>query len=103
MLKLIPRYPKQNLKVNAFIGNSENDVITQSYALIVQLLLCCAKVLCNLSVTLQNFIRILHLNLFHTRPVQELFEPAPPMPDNMIAYNQLSLPWLSGQKWMFFT
>ena len=59
------RFIKQNLKIKAFIGNSENAVLTQIYAaLIVYLLLCYLKFLCNLSITLQNCSRILQLTLF---------------------------------------
>gem|GEM_PF-2534066 len=76
--------PGQNLKIKAFIGNSENAVLSQIYAaLIVYLLLCYTKFLCNLNVALQHFMRILQLNLFRTCSLQELFEPPGPVPDNM--------------------
>lgn len=69
-------------------------MLTQIYAaLIVYLLLCYTKFLCNLSVTLQNFMRILQLNLFRTCTMQELFEPPGPVPDNMNVNNQLALAW----------
>jgi hypothetical protein len=91
-IEIFFRFIKQNLKIKAFIGNSENAVLTQIYAaLIVYLLLCYTKFLCNLSVTLQNFMRILQLNLFRTCSVQELFEPPGLMPDNLNVNNQLSL------------
>jgi putative transposase len=91
-IEIFFRWIKQNLKIKAFIGNSENAVLTQIYAaLIVYLLLCYTKFLCNLGVTLQNFMRILQLNLFRTCTVKELFEPAGPLPDNMNVNNQLSL------------
>ena len=93
-IEIFFRFIKQNLKIKAFIGNSENAVMTQIYAaLIVYLLLCYTKFLCNLSVTLQNFMRILQLNLFPTCALQELFEPPGPTPDNMNANNQLCLTW----------
>lgn len=93
-IEIFFRFIKQNLKIKAFIGNSENAVMSQIYAaLIVYLLLCYTKFLCNLSVTLQNFMRILQLNLFQTCALQELFEPPGPMPDNMNANNQLCLAW----------
>ena len=47
-------------------------------ALIVYLLLCYLKFLCNLSITLQSCIRILQLNLFRTCILQEV---APPRDD----------------------
>jgi hypothetical protein len=93
-IEIFFRWIKQNLKIKAFIGNSENAVLTQIYAaLILYLLLCYTKFLCNLGVTLQNFIRILQLNLFRTCSVQELFEPPGPAPDNMNVNNQLTLAW----------
>ena len=86
------RFSKQNLQIKAFIGNSENAVLTQIYAaLIVYLLLCYLKFLCNLSITLQNCIRILQLNLFRTCTVQELFGPPGIIPDNMCNPKQLTL------------
>ena len=88
------RWIKQNLKIKAFIGNSENAVMSQIYAaLIVYLLLCYTKFLCNLSVTLQNLRRILQLNLFRTCSVRKLLEPPGPVPDNMNVNNQLPLAW----------
>jgi len=91
-IEIFFRFIKQNLKIKAFIGNSENAVLSQIYAaLIVYLLLCYLKFVCNLSVTLQNCIRILQLNLFRTCTLQELFEPPEMIADNMCHPRQLSL------------
>jgi hypothetical protein len=93
-IEIFFRFIKQNLKIKAFIGNSENAVMSQIYAaLIVYLLLCYTKFLCNLNVALQHFLRILQLNLFRTCSLQELFEPPGPPPDNMNVNNQLCLAW----------
>jgi len=93
-IEIFFRWIKQNLKIKAFIGNSENAVMSQIYAaLIVYLLLCYTKFICNLSVTLQNFMRVLQLNLFRTCSLQELFDPPSPLPDNMNVNNQLTLAW----------
>jgi len=83
-IEIFFRFIKQNLQLKAFIGNSENAVMSQIYAaLIVYLLLCYTKFLCNLNVALQHFLRILQLNLFRTCSVQELFQPpAPVISDN---------------------
>jgi hypothetical protein len=82
------------LKIKAFIGNSENAVMSQIYAaLIAYLLLCYTKFICNLSVTLQNFVRVLQLNPFRTCSLQELFNPPAQMPDNINVNNQLTLAW----------
>ena len=91
-IEIFFRFIKQNLKIKAFIGNSENAVLTQIYAaLIVYLLLCYLKFMCNLSITLQNCIRILQLNLFRTCTVHELFEPPEMIADNMCHPKQLTL------------
>jgi putative transposase len=93
-IEIFFRFIKQNLKIKAFIGNSENAVMSQIYAaLIVYLLLCYTKFLCNLSVTLQNLMRVLQLNLFRTCPLPELFEPPGPAPNNMNLNSQLCLAW----------
>ena len=91
-IEIFFRFIKQNLKIKAFIGNSENAVLTQVYtALIVYLLLCYLKFLCNLSITLQSCIRILQLNLFRTCTLQELFEPPEMISDNRCHPKQLTL------------
>ena len=91
-IEIFFRVIKQNLRIKAFIGNSENAVLSQIYAaLIVYLLLCYLKFLCNLSVTSQNCNRILQLNLFRTCTLQELFEPPEMIADNMCHPKQLSL------------
>jgi Transposase DDE domain/Domain of unknown function (DUF4372) len=91
-IEIFFRFIKQNLKIKAFIGNSENAVLTQIYAaLIVYLLLCYLKFMCNLSITLQNCIRILQLNLFRTCTWHELFQPSETMTSNMCDSKQLTL------------
>jgi IS4 transposase len=93
-IEIFFRWIKQNLKIKAFIGNSENAVMSQIYAaLIVYLLLCYTKFLCNLNVALQHFMRVLQLNLFRTCSLQELFEPPGPLPNNMNVNNQLTIAW----------
>jgi hypothetical protein len=91
-IEIFFRFIKQNLKIKAFIGNSENAVLTQIYAaLIVYLLLCYLKFMCNLGITLQNCLRILQLNLFRTCTWQELFQPPETIADNMCHPKQLTL------------
>jgi IS4 transposase len=47
-IEIFFRFIKQNLKIKAYIGNSENALLTQIYAtLIFYLLLCYLKILCN--------------------------------------------------------
>jgi hypothetical protein len=91
-IEIFFRFIKQNLKIKAFIGNSENAVLTQIYAaLIVYLLLCYLKFVCHLSITLQNCIRILQLNLFRTCTLQELFDPPEQVADYICHSKQLTL------------
>lgn len=91
-IEIFFRFIKQNLKIKAFIGNSENAVLTQIYAaLIVYLLLCYLKFMCNLNITLQNCLRILQLNLFRTCTFKELLEPPPTSTDLINDSKQLTL------------
>jgi hypothetical protein len=74
-IEIFFRFIKQNLKIKASIGNSKNVVLTQIYtAIIAYRLLRDLKCTCNVSRTLQNCRRILHLNLFRASTEQELFK-----------------------------
>jgi hypothetical protein len=91
-IEIFFRFIKQNLKIKAFIGNSENAVLNQIYAaLLVYILLCYLKFMCNLSITLQNCSRILQLNLFRTCTWQELFHPPEKIAANICNSKQLTL------------
>ena len=89
-IEICLRFIKQNLRIKAVIGNSENAVRTQiDAALIAYLLLGYLKFVCNLSIILQNCLRIL-LNLFRTCTVQELLEPPEMIAGNMCNSKQLT-------------
>jgi putative transposase len=91
-IEIFFRWIKQNLRIKAFIGNSENAVLSQIFvALMVYLLLCYLKFLCNLGITLQNLMRLLQLNLFRTCTFKELFEPPPTTTDIISDSKQLTL------------
>jgi putative transposase len=91
-IEIFFRFIKQNLKVKAFLGNSENAVMTQLYvALIAYLLLCYLKFCCRLGVSLQRLLQVLELNLFVNRTVQELFKPPGGHVDKQRDLNQLTL------------
>lgn len=82
---------KQNLKIKAFVGNSENAVMTQIYvALITYLLLAYLKFLTKLGLTLTTLIRILQLNLFQRLTFEELFKLKPDRPKVQRNINQLN-------------
>lgn len=77
-IEIFFRWIKQNLKIKAFIGNSRNAVMTQIYvALIAYLLLYLLKYLSKVSVSLQNLLRVIQLNLFRKCSLRELFKPPP--------------------------
>ena len=91
-IEIFFRWIKQNLRIKAFIGNSENAVLSQIFvALMVYLLLCYLKFWCNLSITLQTLMRLLQLNLFRTCTFKELLEPPPAITDITNGSKQLTL------------
>ena len=91
-IEIFFRWIKQNLRIKAFIGNSENAVLSQIFAaLMVYLLLCYLKFLCNLGITLQNLMRLLQLNLFRTCTFKQLLEPPSTVTDITNESKQLTL------------
>ncbi len=93
-IEIFFRWIKKNLKIKAFIGNSQNAVMTQIYvAMIAYLLLSYLKFLSAIDVTLQNMIRILQLNLFRKCSFRELFEPPPDIATINNDSRQLKLAW----------
>ena len=78
-VELFFKWIKQNLKIKAFLGTSKNAVMTQIWvAMCVYLMLAYIKFLSKSALSLQQIIRLLQLNLFERRPLQELLEPGPP-------------------------
>ena len=91
-IEIFFRWIKQNLKIKAFIGNSRNAVMTQIYvALIAYLLLYLFKYLSKVSVSLQNLLRVIQLNLFRKCSLKELFKPSPIDTANNNVNKQLNL------------
>lgn len=88
-VELFFKWIKQNLKIKAFIGNSDNAVMTQvMIALCVYLILAYLKFQSGIAHSLQQISRLIHLNLFARRGLIELFKPPP---DHHIASPQLGL------------
>ena len=84
-VELFFKWIKQNLKIKAFLGTSENAVMTQIMAaLCVYLLLAYLKFKSKLGKSLQQIIRLLQLNLFARRSLFALLHPpdtnGPPPP-----------------------
>ena len=88
-VELFFKWIKQNLKIKAFIGNTDNAVMTQVWvALCVYLILAYLKFQGKISQSLQQMSRLIHLNLFAKRGLIELFKPPP---DREITSPQMAL------------
>ena len=76
-VELFFKWIKQNLKIKAFLGTTENAVMTQILsALCVYLLLAFLKFQSKISKSLQQIIRLLQLNLFTRRSLLTLLQPS---------------------------
>lgn len=77
-VELFFKWVKQNLKIKAFIGTTDNAVMTQvMVALCVYLILAYLKFQARIGQSLQQMSRLIHLNLFARRDLIELFKPPP--------------------------
>lgn len=77
-IELFFKWIKQNLKIKAFIGNTDNAVLTQVFvALCVYLLLAYIKFQGRIAQSLQQISRLIHLTLFSRRDLMALFHPPP--------------------------
>ena len=75
-VELFFKWIKQNLKIKAFLGNTENAVMTQIMsAMCVYLLLAFLKFQSKIDKSLQQIIRLLQLNLFTRRSLIDLLQP----------------------------
>jgi len=75
-VELFFKWIKQNLKIKAFLGNTENAVMTQIMsAMCVYLLLAFLKFQSKIDKSLQQIIRLLQLNLFTRRSLLDLLQP----------------------------
>ena len=69
---------KQNLKIKAFVGQSKNAILTQVWiAMITYLLLAFARYSAKTGWTVQRILRVIPLNLFERRSLQEILNPDP--------------------------
>jgi putative transposase len=75
-VELFFKWIKQNLKIKAFLGNTENAVMTQIMsAMCAYLLLAFLKFQSKIDKSLQQIIRLLQLNLFTRRSLLDLLQP----------------------------
>lgn len=81
-IELFFKWIKQNLKIKSFIGTSKNAVMTQIWiAMCIYLLLAFVKFANRLSLSLQQILQLMQLNLFSRRELMTLLEPPPNPPD----------------------
>ena len=72
---------KQSLSIRSFLGTSRNAVMTQIWvALIVYLLVAYARYAARSGWTVYRMLRVLRLNLFERKTLQEVLNPSPPDP-----------------------
>ena len=77
-VELFFKWVKQNLKIKAFVGNTDNAVMTQVFvALCIYLILAYLKFQSRIGQSLQQMCRLIHVNLFLRRDLIELFKPPP--------------------------
>jgi len=90
-VELFFKWVKQNLKIKSFIGTSKNAVMTQIWiSLCVYLLLAFIKFQSRLKKSMQQILRLLHLNLFEKRDLMALLR-GDPLRHEKAAINQMSL------------
>lgn len=70
------RLIKQNLRLKAFVGTSENAVMSQVYvAMIAYLIMAWLKFKSGIDFSLQQMFQLLQVNLFDRRNLESLFKP----------------------------
>lgn len=78
-VELFFKWIKQNLKIKSFLGTSKNAVMTQIWvALCVYLLLAYLKFCNQVTISMQQIIRLLAINLFAKRDLIQLIKLEPP-------------------------
>ena len=83
---------KQNLKIKAFVGTSNNAVLTQIWiAMITYLLLSFARHSAKAGWTVQRIMRVIQLNLFERKSLKDILMPDPPIPKKSEPQMRLAL------------
>jgi len=90
-VELFFKWIKQNLKIKSFVGTSRNAVMTQVWiAMCIYLLIAFIKFQSKLTKSMQQILRILHLNLFEKRDLMALLR-GDPLRDRSINIYQMAL------------
>lgn len=85
-VELFFKWIKQNLKIKSFVGTTKNAVLTQIWiAMCIYLLIAFIKFQSKLQKSMQQILRLLHLNLFEKRDLMALLrgEPVNDHPPNI--------------------
>ena len=89
-IELFFKWIKQNLKIKTFLGTTKNAVMTQIWIAMCMYLLVAYIKFCNkISLSLQQILRLLQLNLFEHRSLLKLLEGNPPGPPTEQIQSQL--------------
>lgn len=90
-IEIFFKWIKQNLKIKSFLGTSSNAVLTQIWvAMCMYLILAFIKFISKLGASLQQILRLLHLNIFERRDLIDLLQCRPRPGPITINANQLS-------------
>lgn len=88
-MELFFKWIKQNLKVKRFVGTTRNAVMTQLWiAARMYLLVCYVKFLSRRGWRLVEFLRLLQLNLFERRPLDDLRQKAQAPPPRLMEFER---------------
>ncbi|MGA9752874.1 MAG: IS4 family transposase [Acidobacteriota bacterium] len=80
-IELFFKWIKQNLRIKAFYGTSENAVKTQIWiAIAVYVLVAIAKKRLGIDMSLHAILQVINLSVFEKVPIHELFTNQPPLP-----------------------
>jgi putative transposase len=93
-IELFFKWIKQNLKIKSFVGTTPNAVLTQIWiAMSVYLMLAYLKFLSAEGWSMSEIIRLLQLNLFQRRSLQDLLRPPDPRPPDPSPQLCLGMGW----------
>lgn len=80
-IELFFKWIKQNLRIKAFYGTSENAVKTQIWiAIAVYVLVAIAKKRLGINMSMHAMLQVINLSVFEKVPIHELFTNQPPLP-----------------------
>lgn len=90
-IELFFKWIKQNLRIKAFYGLSENAVKTQIWiAICVYLMVACLNKIHGFDENLSRILQVLSVNVFQKEPMDQLFTKIEPRNDAALEHNQLT-------------